>query len=204
MHITEEKAFVRRLKQMDERAWQAFCRDYSLPLLSFVRLKFGCSQEKAEEIVQMTFFRCVKSIKSFRASQGQLLSWLKVISKNEAITLLRQEQKQSAAKQSIINSGSGIKEMAEQIDTEALSDEILSKAENQLLIHETLAGLKNQYQRALRLKYVENRKVTEIAVIFNLSENAVASLLFRSRQAFRELFLKKARAAAIEESGLLK
>jgi DNA-directed RNA polymerase specialized sigma24 family protein len=54
------------------------------------------------------------------------------------------------------------------------------------------------------LKYVENRKVAEIAAMLGQSEKAIESLLSRSRQAFRKVFLRKAKDAEIEESGLLK
>ena len=194
MDQTEEETFVRKLKRMDERAWEVFCRQYSLPLRAFVQFRFGCNRESAEEIVQMTFIRCVKSIKNFKPSRGRLLNWLKAISKNEAHTLLQQEQKQLATIEGIF----------QEIDTVALSEEMVVKEEIQLLIHETIAELYSRYRKVLILKYVENRKVAEIAVMLGQSEKAIESLLSRSRQAFRKVFLRKARSTEIEESGLLK
>ena len=163
-------------------------------MLAFVQFRFGCNPEKAEEIVQMTFIRCVKSIKNFKPSRGRLLNWLKAISRNEAHTLLQQEQKQLATIEGIF----------EEIDTVALSEEMVGKEEVQLLIHETIAELYSRYRKVLILKYIENRKVTEIAAMLGQSEKAIESLLSRSRQAFRKVFLQKAKGAEIEESGLLK
>ncbi len=194
MDQTEEKAFVRKLKKMDERAWEVLCREYSLPLLAFVQFKFGCNREKGGEIVQMTFIRCIKSIRNFKPSRGMLLNWLKAISKNEAHTLHQQDQKQLATIEGIF----------EEIDTVALSEEMVTKEEVQLLIHETIAELYSRYRKVLILKYIENRKVAEIAAMSGQSEKTIESLLSRSRQAFREVFLKKARGTEIEESGLLK
>ncbi len=194
MDQTEQKAFVRKLKKMDERAWEVFCREYSRPLLAFVQFRFGCNREKAEEIVQMTFIRCIKSIRTFKPSRGRLLNWLKAISKNEAHTLLQQEQKQLATIEGIF----------QEIDTVALSEEMVGKEEVQLLIHETIAELYSRYRKVLILKYIENQKVTEIAAMLGQSEKAIESLLSRSRQAFREVFLQKAKNREIEESGLLK
>ena len=51
----QELDLVKRLVRQDNRAWEAFCRDYSRPLLSFIRLRFACSQDAAEEIVHMAF-----------------------------------------------------------------------------------------------------------------------------------------------------
>ena len=204
MDQTEEKTFVRKLKKMDERAWEVFCREYSLPLVGFVQFRFGCNREKSEEIVQMTFIRCVKSIKNFKPSRGRLLNWLKVISKNEAHTLLQQERKQLATKTLAFSSAATIEGIFEEMDTATLSEEIVAKEEIQLLTHETIAELYSRYRKVLILKYVENRKVAEIAVMLGQSEKAIESLLSRSRQAFKEVFLKKARGTEIEESGLLK
>jgi len=204
MDQTEEKTFIRKLKKMDKWAWEAFCREYSTPLLAFVQLRFGCNREKAEEIVQMTFIRCVKSIRNFKPARGTLLNWLKAISKNEAHTLLRQDQKQSAMKTSTLSSVESIKGVIEEIDAVALPEEMVAKGEIQLLIHETIAELYSRYRKVLILKYVENRKVAEIASMLGQSEKAIESLLSRSRQAFKKLFLQKARCAEIEESGLLK
>jgi len=72
------------------------------------------------------------------------------------------------------------------------------------LIHETIAELYSRYRKVLILKYVENRKVAEIAAMSGQSEKAIESLLSRSRQAFKKVFLQKARRAQIEEGRLLK
>jgi RNA polymerase sigma factor (sigma-70 family) len=204
MDKTEEKTFIKKLKKMDKWAWEAFCREYSAPLLAFVQYRFGCDREKSEEIVQMTFIRCVKSIRNFKPSRGTLLNWLKIISKNEAHTLARQDQKQLAAKTSGLTSEETIEATLEQMDTAALPEEIIAKGEIQLLIHETIAELYSRYRKVLILKYVENRKVAEIASMLGQSEKAIESLLSRSRQAFKKVFLQKTRRAEIEEGGLLK
>jgi RNA polymerase sigma factor (sigma-70 family) len=204
MDQTEEKTFIRKLKKMDNWAWEVLCREYSAPLLTFVQLRFGCDREKAEEIVQMTFIRCVKSIKNFKPSRGTLLNWLKTISKNEAHTLFRQDQKQLAAKTTDFFSVETIEGVLEEIDAVALPEEIISKGEFQLLIHETIAELYSRYRKVLILKYVENRKVAEIASTLNQSEKAIESLLSRSRQVFKKVFLQKTRRAKNQESGLLK
>jgi len=204
MDQTEEKTFIRKLKKMDKWAWEVFCREYSPQLLAFVQLRFGCDREKAEEIVQMTFIRCVKSIRNFKPSRGTLLNWLKTISKNEAHTLLQQDQKQSAVKTSADSSVETIEGVLKKMDTVSLSEEIVAKGEIQLLIHETIAELYSRYRKVLILKYVENRKVAEIATMLGQSEKAIESLLSRSRQAFKKIFLQKAKRAKNQESGLLK
>lgn len=46
------------------------------------------------------------------------------------------------------------------------------------------------------MKYVENRRVADMALVLGQSEKAVESLLTRSRQAFKELLTRRLRKPA--------
>jgi len=180
---------------MDEGAWGVFCREYSLPLLAYIQSQFVCSRELAEETVQMSFVRCVKSIKSFDPSGGRLFTWLKAVARNEAHTLLSAYPARPGA-------GSEITwEAIEGLDDAILPDEILARKEAQLLVHEALMELPSRHRKVLTLKYLENCRVAEIARLLGQSEKAVESLLSRSRDAFRAMFLKKVNGNKVSESG---
>lgn len=186
MDQSEEGTLVRQLVKMDEGAWETFCREYSVPLREFVRMQFGCTRETAEDVVQMSFVRCVKSIKSFDPSRGRLFAWLKAVSSNEAHTALRKQDPPGTAARASGSCGA-----IEDVDHALLPDEVLAQEEVQLLIHEVMVELHSRYREALVLKYVENRKVSEMAAQLGQSEKATESLLSRSREAFRRVFLKK-------------
>lgn len=204
MGRTEEKTFVQKLKKMDERAWEVFCKEYASLLLRFVQIKFSCSRERAEEIVQMTFVRCVKSIRNFEPSRGRLFDWLKTISANEAHTLLRQEQKTRPLATLVSDNASVPEGILEKIDRVSLPDNIAAQREIKQLVHETVIELYTQYRKVLILKYVKNRKVAEIAETLGQSMKAVESLLSRSRDAFRKTLIKKIKEKRIERSELYK
>lgn len=190
MNETEEIALVRRLVARDGKAWEMFCREFSMPLLTFVRLQFGCSRELGEEIVQMSFIRCVKSIKSFDPARGRLFAWLKAVSRNEAHTLLPEFPARPGA---VSDSGplcDVAREIIERLDDVALPEEILARQETQLLVQEAMMELPRRHQEVLALKYLEDRRVSEIAGRLGQSEKAIESLLTRSRNAFRAAFLK--------------
>ena len=191
MDPTEEITLVRNLVARDEKAWELFCREFSLPLLTFVRLHFGCSRELAEEVVQMSFVRCVKSIKSFDPGRGRLFAWLKAVAKNEAHTLLPESQARAAGAFDCGPSSDVPRELLEKLDDTALPEEILARAETQLLVQEAMLELPRRNREALVLKYLENRRVAEIAGRLGQSEKAIESLLTRSRNAFRTAFLKR-------------
>ena len=56
-------------------------------------------------------------------------------------------------------------------------------------IKKTLSELKEGYKNLLRLKYIEGKKVTEIAKETKLTVKAVESRLIRAKKQFREVWI---------------
>jgi RNA polymerase sigma-70 factor (ECF subfamily) len=195
MDQAEEKALVRGLIRMNERAWEVFCSEYSLPLLTYVQLQFACGRELAEEIVQMSFVRCVKSMRSFDPSHGRLFTWLKAVARNEAHTVLSAFGPRPGAESEITC------EAIAGLEDAVLPDEVLARKESQLLVQEALMELPSRHRKVLTLKYLENCRVAEIAQLLGQSEKAVESLLSRSRNAFKAMFVKKVNSSRVSESG---
>jgi RNA polymerase sigma-70 factor (ECF subfamily) len=177
----EERILVAKLARRDDRAWEDFCRQYSRPLLGAVRLRFGCSEDLAEEIVHLTFIRCVKSIQTFDPAKGRMFDWLKAIARNEACTLLRK-----MAPREQVELDPQDQQWLERVDEAELPDQRLCRAEVKSLILNAVMALTSRYRQALVMKYLEDRRVADMAVALGQSEKAVESLLTRSRQAFKE------------------
>jgi RNA polymerase sigma-70 factor (ECF subfamily) len=191
MDRAEEKAFVRKLAIMDGKTWEVFCKQYSLPLLESVQFSFGLSREKAEEVVQMTFVRCVRSIHTFKPSRGRLLGWLKAISRNEAHTLMAADSRAVPAVLLSTPTGPTVQEILAKVDNGRIPDELLAGKDLQWLVRETVLELNCRYREALINKYLNNLKVSEIARRMKTSEKAVESVLTRARAAFRKTLLEK-------------
>ncbi len=187
----DERQLAERLADRDDTAWETFCREYSGPLLSAVRQRFACSEGLAEEVVHLTFIRCVKGIKSFDPARGRLFDWLKGIARNEAHTVLRK-----AAPAGQVELDARDHEWLEQIDHAELPDEHLCRAEVRSLVLNTVMELSSHYRQVLVMKYLEDRRVAEMAVTLGQSEKAVESLLTRSRVAFKEHLRKRFREPA--------
>ena len=188
MEQAEEITLVRRLVRMDGPAWERFCREFSVPLSTFVQVRFGCGREAAEEVVQRSFVRCVKSIRSFDPARGRLFPWLKAVARNEAVTL--------GPKSPVRPGGTAdppaevSRDILEKLDEAPLPEEILVRQETQGLVQETMLELPSRQREVLALKYLENRRVAEIAGLLGQTEKTVESLLTRSREAFRQAFLR--------------
>lgn len=199
MDRAEEIVLVRRLVRGDGKAWERFCREFAEPLSTFVQWQFGCGREAAEEVVQMSFVRCVKSIPSFDPARGRLFAWLKAIAKNEAYTLRPQTQGRPGAAFDPLSDVS--REILEKLDEAPLPEEVLAHQETQLLVQEAMLELSSRQREVLVFKYVESRRVAEIAELLGQSEKATESLLTRSREAFRQVFLKLLHADENQRNG---
>ena len=60
------------------------------------------------------------------------------------------------------------------------------RAENIIEIHEALAKLPKQMAEIFRLKYLEGKKIMEIAKINNVSNNTIKTHLQRAKKKLRE------------------
>jgi RNA polymerase sigma-70 factor, ECF subfamily len=191
MDQAQETALARKLRAMDEQAWALFCRDYSPVLLHFVQLAFACGPDRAEEVVQMTLVRCIRSIGTFDASKGRLLPWLKAIARNEAHTSL----KHGVATESQGPRQVPLDEVAPwllvEIDRSPLPEEVLARRDVQQLVRETLVQLNARHRDVLVAKYIDGKRVTQIATEMNASEKTVESLLTRARESFRAIMAQR-------------
>ena len=193
MDTAEEKALVAELAKLDESAWERFCHEYAPALFRFVQLCFGCRREQAEDIVQMAFTRCVRSIGTFDPARGRLAGWLRTVARNEAHTCLRK----GAGGAAVVSLSSLPRPVADQIlealDNRPLPDEVLAREDVRLAIRSALSKLNARHREVLICKYVEGMRMTEIAAQIGVSEKAVESVLSRARAAFREVLSEENR-----------
>jgi RNA polymerase sigma-70 factor (ECF subfamily) len=194
MQKADAKSLVRRLSRFDEEAWAAFCKEFAPVLGRHVQYRFGCDADRAEEIVQMTFVRCIRSIASFDPSRGSMLDWLKAIASNEARTTLKAQARLRTGGDPAVGSRSPLAAIVDCMDRQPLPDELLARKDVQNMVAQCLVQLPPRQRQVLVMKYQEDLKVSEMARRLSLSEKAVESLLSRSREAFRNAL--SARAAA--------
>lgn len=197
MDRAEEDSLVRQLLRCDDDAWKSFCAEFWAVLAGNVELRFGCDAQKADEIVQSTFVRCVRSIRTFDASRGRLLDWLKAVATNEARTYLQFESRTLAGKFGSDGDRGPLAKIVDCLDRQPLPEELLARRDTQTMVAASLLELPPRQRQVLVMKYQEGSKVVEIAGKLGLSEKAVESLLSRARQSFRKTLVAKAAAVKL-------
>jgi RNA polymerase sigma factor (sigma-70 family) len=177
----EERLLSKELLDRHESAWEVFCREYSGPLLSAVRLRSGCSQESAAEIVRRTFIQSVKSIATFDPSRGSLFNWLKTLARHQARSLLPKALPQGRGERD-----PQAHQWVKHLSQADLLEGRLCPEEAGSLILDTVMELSSHYRRVLVMKHFEHRRIADMATILGQPKMTVAALLTRSQLAFKE------------------
>ena len=146
--------------------------DYFNDVYKFV-LSMSKNNAVAEEIVQETFFKALKNIKSFK-NESTVKSWLFQIAKNTYFTYVSKANKNIAL--------DNIIDIANDTD---IAKEFLNK-ETSKKIHKILHKLKEPYKEIFYLRVFSNLSFREIADIFEHDENWARQTFHRSKLMIKE------------------
>lgn len=137
-------------------------------------------EQKVEEIVNDVMLAVIINKPYFRG-KSDIFSWICGIAKHKIVDYYRKKKLKT-----ILFSVSPV---FEEIADKALGPEKTSlKIELIEEIKKTLRGLKKEYYKVLRLKYIKGWRVNKIAQKLNISPKAVESRLQRAKFNFRELW----------------
>lgn len=170
-----ERILVEALKNGDELAVEYWFKKYRPKLQQFARVKLPNSHVVAE-IVQESFINCLQTLNLFKGNSS-LLTWMQSVIRHEIADYYRK----CYAKKFI--------------QTIPLSDFLLDQncrdaASSAELVTLVLKRMVKENRELLLQKYVDCRRVKEIALEVGETVKAVESNLFRARQEFRALWLE--------------
>jgi RNA polymerase sigma-70 factor (ECF subfamily) len=171
----QDQELVERIRARDEKSIVIVYELYHKQLYSFVFRQLRV-HDITEEIVQDVFFEFIESLRNFRG-QSSLKTFLFSIAKYKTIDVIRRKKIKKILFSALPDY------VVEGLKTILLDDEV-DRHELQERISAVIGNLPHDYQVALRLKYLEGRRVKEIATMLKLSFKAAESLIFRARQAF--------------------
>ena len=155
-------------------------KKYYFGLKKFISQKIA-DDGVVEEITNDVMLAVMKADSNFNGRCSEF-SWVCSIAKHKIIDYYRKKKIKT-----ILFS---VSPMFEEIADKALNPERdVLKNELKEEIKKTLADLKKGYKKLLRLKYIEGKKVSEIARETNLTAKAVESRLTRAKKQFREAWV---------------
>lgn len=169
-----EAQIIELLKMGDPDAVEYWFSHYKKPIQQFVAERVEGKADSAE-LVQETFVACLKQLPLFRGDSG-LQTWMISVAKHQVADFYRKKYAKKALQ--LLPLSHYI--LATKIED---SHEVAEK------VKQVLSQMSAQSQELLQKKYVDGKKVTEIAEEWDRTEKSVESELFRARNEFRELYL---------------
>ncbi|MDQ2829716.1 MAG: RNA polymerase sigma factor [Chloroflexota bacterium] len=143
------------------------------------------SREEAEDVTAQTFERALTALPRYEDRGAPLSSWLLRIAANAAVDRAR------SAKRVTTLSGPAVDDNDQAPEEDAVRSEepgpaeLAEQWEQAQSMRERLAALPTDQQRAVRLRYYEDRALLDIAAEMGRSEGAVKQLLQRALKGLR-------------------
>jgi len=153
----------------------AFYHKYYLGLRKFVSDRID-DPGLVDELVNDIFFAAFNSYSNFH-HQSSEFSWLCSIAKHKIIDYYRKKK----LKTILFSVSPVFEDIADQALTperDCLKNELKSE------IKRTLLNLGKGYHQIIRLKYIDGRKIADIAKLLKISVKAVESRLIRAKRKF--------------------
>ena len=170
----EDAVLLAELRQASPKAVRAWYQAYYSKLHRFVSGKVAVRSD-ADELTQDVFLSCLKHLPLFRG-ESSIWTWMIHVAKHEVADYYRKRY----AKKFIL-----ALPLSEFLPIEPVhhAEEISSK------VMSVLQEMKQEHRELLLMKYLDKKKVAQIALETGKTQKAVESLLFRARDEFRELFV---------------
>jgi len=172
--VTDEE-LVRKSKEDDERAFGELVSRYESKVYSLA-LRMLRNPEDAEDVLQDTFLRAYRGIKSFQGA-STFSTWIYRITANSALMRLRKKQLPTV---SIENADEREAPVNIADWTPGPAEQLLNK-ELQHEMDEAIEALPPEFRQVFVLRDVEEMSNAEVADILDLSVAAVKSRLHRAR-----------------------
>jgi RNA polymerase sigma-70 factor (ECF subfamily) len=171
--MTQDAVLLSQLKSGNAKAVQTWFNEYHDRLFQSIALKVSIEKD-VEELVQDTFLSCLKHLPLFRG-ESSILTWMLRVAHHEVADYYRKRY----AKKFI-----HALPLSELFPLQDISDshEISHK------VRLVLAKMAKEEREILLMKYVDKKKVKQIASELGRTVKSVESVLFRARSEFRALY----------------
>ena len=186
-----------RIRAGDPEALAAWFNDHVDALYGFAYYRVGKDPDLAADATQSTFALALERLADFDPRRGEMLTWLRLLSRNVIRDLLSRHRKAAQLQDAWDNIDRSLQQAYQSIDRDLLPDAALERQETRELVGMTLANLPPHYRQVLEAKYMEERTLEAIARMRSATIDSVKAMLRRARAAFRETFLTLARSGVV-------
>ena len=174
---------VGRCLSGDAAAWEAIVRQYNRRIYN-VCYRFAGTAEDAEDLTQEVFIKMYRTLNSYDASKGALITWVTTIARNLLVDHFRRS-KHDRMTDSLEAAPPGDPEaltLGEQLpDLGPSPDAGVQTQETQRVVHLALQKLSPELREAVILRDLQDLEYREIAQVLRVPEGTVKSRINRGR-----------------------
>ncbi len=157
---------------------------YSSKIYSLA-IKMLNQQQDAEDVLQETFFKAYRGLKSFDG-RSKLSTWLFRIAMNEALMVLRRKHPDTLSIDEPLETEEGEQEPLQIIDWCCLPENELLSGESRERLDAAVQKLPESLRVVFLLRDINDLSTRETAEVLGLSDTAVKTRLSRARLRLRE------------------
>ncbi len=192
--ISDERLFI-RYSEGDGEAFRILMARYAIRLLHFCR-GFVETEEEAEDLVQETFLRAIRSAPTYRAT-ARFSTWIYTIARNLAFDRMKSVRKRTnlwkGREESITESTMGVSPEAPDIFESGIFKESLKAA------LEVLTPLEAE---TIQLTFFAEWTTGQIAELQRCSRTTIRTRRFQALEKIRRVMLKTDTADMNEQDGM--
>ena len=148
-------------------------------------LKMLNQQQDAEDVLQETFFKAYRGLKSFDG-RSKISTWLFRIAMNEALMVLRRKHPDTISIDEPLETEEGEQEPLQIIDWCCLPENELLSDESRERLDTAVQKLPESLKAVFLLRDINDLSTCETAEVLGLSDTAVKTRLSRARLRLRE------------------
>ncbi|MFB3882097.1 MAG: RNA polymerase sigma factor [Armatimonadota bacterium] len=140
------------------------------------------STDDAADVTQETFVRAYSRLHTFQLD-GSFLAWSRAIASNLSIDHLRRRGRRPVSLDERIESG----DQHAELDSGASPEDQVERAEESRRVLAAVQQLPERQRAVLVLRHIEGLKLNEIADTLHMPLGTVKTMLFRGREAVRNM-----------------
>lgn len=162
--MQDEKEFIESLlnPKTQNQAFQKLLLTYQKPLYFHIR-NIVLNHDDTDDVLQNTFIKIFQNLKNFKGD-SKLYSWMYRIATNESLTFIKQKANKNKVSTEELNT---------KIIDNLAADVYFEGDEIQIKLQKAIALLPTKQQLVFKMKYFEELKYEEIAVILDTSVGAL-------------------------------
>ena len=181
----------------DEPVLQRFYDDYFQRVYRYVLCRLNFNHPDTEEVVEEIFYQVFRDIASYDGQRAPD-AWLLGIARHRVIDFCRRHGRRAVVELIFSQFDEDFSRQLFNIESQALPAAELERSELGVVVELVLSQMPDDYEKALRLRYLQDKAVADVAADLRTTPKAAEALLYRARNAFRDAFRLAAKNLTFE------